>query len=66
MADLKPCPFCGGQAELRASQSGDKIYIVATCLDWDCLGHQMNSREEPAAKARERWNRRAAAPRQKP
>lgn len=34
MADLKPCPFCGKNAELITSQNG----FAVVCADKNCLG----------------------------
>ena len=49
--ELKPCPFCGGEAKLyplEAVESPDDLFC---CSDDDCIG------AEPPA-TREEWNHR--------
>ena len=55
---LKPCPFCGGDAEIRMNTFGDSEvgYYRAVCFGKEahCLDHWSDTREE----AIEIWNRR--------
>ena len=43
MTELKPCPFCGGEGEVRASNLYyDRVYLVRcrSCrakTDYDCI-----------------------------
>jgi hypothetical protein len=52
MSDLKPCPFCGGDAIARPSVVCDQ-WLYAYCKDHTCQGWTV-SRCPPA-----RWNTRA-------
>lgn len=70
MGELKPCPFCGGQAELnfastsftytdvfgKAMESG--FFYTVKCRDCVC-GCKIGIYEEPQM-AVEAWNRRAS------
>lgn len=50
--ELKPCPFCGGEAKLVGSNSGCLFYVECT----DC---EASTTSTPiAAEAAEFWNRR--------
>ena len=53
MAELKPCPFCGGEASIRKI---DNVWYVVGCDDCSCdVGrHWFYTREEVV----EAWNRR--------
>lgn len=56
--DLRPCPFCGGNAELKTYRDnlrGDKF--AAMCQKTDCPGRTYKRRETPKA-AINAWNRR--------
>lgn len=67
MADLKPCPFCGGEAELyRMKRDGRKVmgiyHMIATIKCTGCTAQvsQAGYCEERAIKnAANMWNRRA-------
>lgn len=57
--DLRPCPFCGGNAELKTYR--DKLRgdtFAAMCQKTDCPGrtYRKHATSKAAAKA---WNRRA-------
>lgn len=64
MRELKPCPFCGGQAEIRVylASNGKKSYTVR-CKSMCAVtcGHVENGRWRATLKreAIEAWNRRA-------
>lgn len=53
---LKPCPFCGGSAELK--HLGE--HFGASCADWKCQGMQGALMHRAAVSAVAAWNRRAA------
>lgn len=55
---LKPCPFCGGKAEMLVSEYDDsrKEYLVA-CAECDGMVERWRETEEEAV---EQWNRRAS------
>ena len=56
MEKLKPCPFCGGKAEMLISEYEDsrKEYLVA-CTECDGIVERWRETEEEAV---EQWNRR--------
>ena len=64
MPELKPCPFCGGEAELIMHKKGKPYAWENDCDHWvscmaeDCCARMgfCGTREE----AVELWNRRAA------
>lgn len=53
---LKPCPFCGGKAEMLINEYNDskKEYLVA-CTECDGMVERWRETEEEAV---EQWNRR--------
>lgn len=51
MPELKPCPFCGGNAQI----AGGEDYFWGEC--WDCGAQTRGS--ESRETAIEEWNRRA-------
>jgi Lar family restriction alleviation protein len=70
MAELKPCPFCGGKAELYSCEAEHDIYDSKTleyveteyytkygcaCTSCDCTIAEMLSEQNVI----EAWNRRA-------
>lgn len=55
MLELKPCPFCGGEAETWLEDEDDPDTECATCPDPDCVGSQINTSIDD-------WNNRAAQP----
>ncbi len=63
MAELKPCPFCGGKGKIEAenwwSATGNSKYL-ALCENYDngCWGMQENW-FDTLEQAIEAWNRRA-------
>ena len=50
MAELKPCPFCGGEAALWGGFDGYEAY---------CINCQAKVEREGRAETIEAWNRRA-------
>lgn len=52
MSELKPCPFCGGEAKVRVW--GDGLGVTVECQL--CYTHKHRDTE---AEAIEVWNRRA-------
>ena len=72
MIELKPCPFCGGEAKLRVSHHGDFTGIhveMITCIDVCCKNCNAKSKmkyanvhnisyETADKEAIEAWNRR--------
>jgi Lar family restriction alleviation protein len=66
--ELKPCPFCGGEAKLIISTSTKwfsddekTIYFKVRCNSEDasCIGTSVNHWEYTKERAVESWNRRA-------
>ena len=57
MTDLKPCPFCGGEAMVKeAIAYAESVYTVG-CGDSECMGYEgpwRRSKEDVIAA----WNRR--------
>jgi Lar family restriction alleviation protein len=57
--ELKPCPFCGGEAEIKKTkQCWTEAYSVV-CKDKGCRGHAVKPLRDKEA-AIVAWNRRAA------
>lgn len=57
MAELKPCPFCGGEAELERSGEGVFETWYVTCII--CGASNWENTEAEAVKT---WNTRAYRP----
>ena len=58
MEELKPCPFCGGEAQIVSKPYEPKFCVGCdddTCLGFSGLGWLYDSGQEAAAA----WNRRA-------
>lgn len=51
MTDLKPCPFCGGKAELITPHDGSRPYVM--CVSNFCTSPQKTTLEAFIA-----WNTR--------
>ena len=62
MAEMKPCPFCGGEAELydhtRFDRKHEKLYeyFRVGCKECDLRFPKFSDSKEDAIEA---WNRRA-------
>ena len=65
MAELKPCPFCGGKATLQRDiryprpkcEPTEAFEVV--CQNWDCIiGHCDDRYRLSEKEAIEAWNRR--------
>lgn len=54
--ELKPCPFCGGEAELSVSEDGyaNVSCKKPLCRGWACCWNYNRKKEAITA-----WNRRA-------
>lgn len=69
MADLLPCPFCGGIAtleEVTSDHGPDDIRFSIGCNDGEttgfhCFGYQSLSTYPRRSDAVEAWNRRATS-----
>lgn len=57
MAELKPCPFCGGKpfVSVRIPHFGERLALVVVCKDCNARSNQ-KAKEEDVIEA---WNRRA-------
>lgn len=56
--ELKPCPFCGGEAAIKQDVSHSTAFFIG-CQDWECFGNMMWDEAETAA--RHKWNTRTEA-----
>ena len=56
MTELKPCPFCGGEAKMHKRLNAP--YHAAVCKDTKCSGHNLYVLYWSEAEAIEAWNRR--------
>lgn len=61
MSELKPCPFCGGKAELSDGMFDGKVTSYVMCLRCAARGEFfiVSPRYASATRATEAWNRRA-------
>jgi len=62
MIELKPCPFCGGEAEILRQNIGSDFYEYrywACCSDQYCPAGEGTILKESPEEAAEIWNRRA-------
>lgn len=57
MAELKKCPFCGGEAKFTYSVNGNCMHIH--CEDANCIGSTIMNDYETEAEAIKAWNNRA-------
>ena len=58
MEELKPCPFCGGIADIAeiADETNGNIWYMPVCTSCDC---KLDNGWATTEKAIEAWNRRA-------
>ena len=61
MPELKKCPFCGGEAELREERIAGHTRFYVSCENDNCCVavETVNSVSATRAGAEEAWNRRA-------
>lgn len=60
MADLKPCPFCGGKAcKTTIFNSNKKTYYQISCPDEDCSIQPFTDYRTEEEVVIQEWNRRA-------
>lgn len=60
MTELKPCPFCGGEARMHASHHGDTHYYQVECgNEYDCGAWPAVRVCHTEAEAIAAWNARA-------
>lgn len=55
MAELKPCPFCGGEAEIVEND----CFVDVCCKNLRCRGWASCLEYKTKKEAIEAWNRRA-------
>ena len=55
MAELKPCPFCGGKAQIEKNED----FVDVSCKDMFCRGWTSCLEYKTKQQAIEAWNRRA-------
>lgn len=61
-SELKPCPFCGGKAEIRVVKEGEMSIIYCATYYCGFSRHSYNNGEtdqEVAVRLAIAWNRRA-------
>jgi Lar family restriction alleviation protein len=65
---LKPCPFCGGEAQLREAEDGaNDGGLYAACVECEASTRLWFAiKEEVEGQVVEAWNQRAASPRGRP
>lgn len=56
MTDLKPCPFCGGEAEFYEDKGGFSVYCDFCGVGVDYYSKGLDDAKQQAADA---WNRRS-------
>lgn len=59
MTELKPCPFCGGDAHFKEVVSCSETLYAAGCSDYGCIGFETLYYVPTKDNAAEAWNRRA-------
>lgn len=60
MNDLKPCPFCGGDAQLDHVQLGITLYSKVRCLNCHCSTKEfcISTKVSSDELSIEAWNKR--------
>ena len=61
MSELKPCPFCGGKAEIEHNEILTLMFSYVVCRNCGAKTgeYRVNSTYSSDEKAIEAWNRRA-------
>ena len=59
MEELKPCPFCGGEAHFIKVKHVVGVWYTVCCDDAECIGHEQSRFYTLRRLAAEAWNRRA-------
>lgn len=59
MDDLKPCPFCGGNAVVRRVPDRDITPWYVRCNNPDCAMWVVTCNRDTAEEAIKLWNKRA-------
>lgn len=59
MEELKPCPFCGGDARVQKVNAIVGVKFTVCCGNCYCMGHETTYLVNTREKAVEAWNRRA-------
>lgn len=54
MVELKPCPFCGGKAEIFEDEESYGVH----CTNYWCIGHDFEASYADEHYASAAWNRR--------
>ena len=57
--ELKPCPFCGGEAHFIKVKHVVGVWYTVCCDDAECFGHEQSRLYTLRRLAAEAWNRRA-------
>ena len=58
MTELKPCPFCGSEAELNESESGLPIFSI-WCKNENCIAGAVQVKDFNKERLVNAWNTRA-------
>jgi len=60
--ELKPCPFCGGYADIQTERSGEWWYFTVCCHTEDCRGSSNDCTYFKERDAIAAWNTRPTPP----
>ena len=58
MAELKPCPFCGGEADMTKRKTAIATFYRVFCANYDCKVKPSAPERWIKDDAIEAWNRR--------
>lgn len=59
MEELKPCPFCGGEAHVKEVVSACETLYTVGCSNPECMGYETWLLKPTKEEAIAAWNRRA-------
>lgn len=59
MEELKPCPFCGGDARVQKVNAIVGVKFTVCCGNCYCMSHETTYLVNTMEKAVEAWNRRS-------